>query len=211
MRPRATKGISLFLIQSSSSTADGSLGARMKSNPSGVRAQAGHARLADLHHDDGRQAARLGSSSARNRGMLCIVQMMHQAASASALKRRHCRRAYQQALAYAQERRQGRALVPKVRDGRHHRHPDVKRMLLQIARDDGGRPHHLLRHRRSMDVFGASRRTPRCAPTRPAGALLTPIAKALDRYRHEVAYLGVQIQRHGFYRGDPAPPSIIAA
>jgi len=45
------------------------------------RAQARHARLADLHHDHGRQGRcdRLSESARKNRGMLCMFTMMNQA------------------------------------------------------------------------------------------------------------------------------------
>ena len=56
--PAGTKGISLFLIPKFLVNADGSLGARNDIYPLRRRAQARHARLADLHHDDGRQGRR---------------------------------------------------------------------------------------------------------------------------------------------------------
>ena len=69
-----------------------------------------------------------------NRGMHCMFTMMNQARLAVGLEGVGIAdRAYQQALAFAQERRQGRAV------GRQERgsdpiivHPDVKRMLMQM-------------------------------------------------------------------------------
>ena len=52
--PPGTKGISLFLIPKFLVNADGSLGERNDIYASRRRAQARHACLADLHHDDGR-------------------------------------------------------------------------------------------------------------------------------------------------------------
>src|SRR6201986_5627402 len=70
----------------------------------------------------------------KNRGMLCMFTMMNQARLAVGLQGVGIAdRAYQQALAYAQERRQGRA-VGKPGNGSDPIivHPDVKRMLMQM-------------------------------------------------------------------------------
>src|SRR5258705_13420184 len=69
-----------------------------------------------------------------NRGMLCMFTMMNQARPGVGLESGGiAERAYQQALAFAQERRQGRA-VGKDGNGSDPIivHPDVKRMLSQM-------------------------------------------------------------------------------
>ena len=69
-----------------------------------------------------------------NRGMLCMFTMMNQARLGVGLEGVGIAdRAYQQALAFAQERSQGRAVG---KTGRRLDpiivHPDVKRMLMQM-------------------------------------------------------------------------------
>ena len=69
-----------------------------------------------------------------NRGMLCMFTMMNQARLGVGLEGVGIAdRATQQALAYAQERKQGRA-AGKKGDGLDPIivHPDVKRMLMQM-------------------------------------------------------------------------------
>src|SRR6202008_1489227 len=69
-----------------------------------------------------------------HRGMLCMFTMMNQARLSVGLEGVGLAdRAYQQALAYAQERKQGRA-VGKKDAGMDPIivHPDVKRMLMQM-------------------------------------------------------------------------------
>ncbi len=134
-----------------------------------------------------------------NRGMLCMFTMMNQARLGVGLEGVGIAdRAYQQALAFAQERRQGRA-VGNTGNGSDPIivHPDVKRMLMQMRALDGGGAHDLLRHRGGARYFGAGQRTRRPAALAAArGALLTPIAKAFSTdIGNEVTSLGVQI--HG--------------
>ena len=97
--------------------------------------------------------------------MRCMFTMMNQARLGVGLEGVGVAdRAYQQALAYAQERKQGRA-VGKKGDGSDPIivHPDVKRMLMQMRAHDRGRAHHLLCDR------GRDRRRPR-APSDAEGA-----------------------------------------
>ena len=81
--------------------------------------------------------------------MLCMFTMMNQARLGVGLEGVGIAdRAYQQALAFAQERKQGRA-VGKKGDGLDPIivHPDVKRMLMQMRAHDRRRALDLLRHR----------------------------------------------------------------
>src|SRR5271155_5335083 len=133
--PAGTKGISLFLIPKFMVNADGSLGARNDLYVSGVEHKLGmHAAptctMTMVDHG-GAIGYLIGEE---NRGMLCMFTMMNQACLAVGLQGVGIAdRAYQQALAFAQERRQGRAIGNKG-DGMDPiiAHPDVKRMLMQM-------------------------------------------------------------------------------
>src|SRR5882762_6330870 len=106
--PAGTKGISLFLIPKFLVNADGSLGARNDIYPSGVEHKLGmHASptcTMTMGDKGGATGYLIGEE---NRGMLCMFTMMNQARLGVGLEGVGIAdRAYQQALAYAQERRQ---------------------------------------------------------------------------------------------------------
>jgi hypothetical protein len=106
-------------------------------------------------------------------------------------------RAYQQALAYAQERRQGRA-VGKQGDGSDpiFVHPDVKRMLMQMRAMTAAARTICYATAVALDISGRAKDAQVRAAAAARGALLTPIAKAFSTdIGNEVAYLGVQV--HG--------------
>ncbi len=103
--------------------------------------------------------------------MRCMFTMMNQARLGVGLEGVGIAdRAYQQALAYAQDRRQGRA-VGKKGDGSDpiFVHPDVKRMLMQMrAMTAAARTICYATAWRSM--CPCAPRTPRCAPRPPRAA-----------------------------------------
>jgi hypothetical protein len=106
-------------------------------------------------------------------------------------------RAYQQALAFAQERKQGRA-IGKKDDGLDPIivHPDVKRMLMQMRALTAAARSICYATAVALDISVRARDAKVRAEAAARGALLTPIAKAFSTdIGNEVAYLGVQI--HG--------------
>jgi acyl-CoA dehydrogenase len=106
-------------------------------------------------------------------------------------------RAYQQALAYAQERRQGRALG-KAGDGSDPIlvHPDVKRMLMQMRALTAAARTICYATAVALDISVRATDAKVRSAAAARGALLTPIAKAFSTdIGNEVASLGVQI--HG--------------
>jgi len=187
--PAGTKGISLFLIPKFLVNADGSLGARNDIYPSGVEHKLGmHASptcTMTMGDHDGAIGYLIGEE---NRGMLCMFTMMNQARLGVGLEGVGIAdRAYQQALAFAQERRQGRA-AGKTGDGSDPIivHPDVKRMLMQMRALTAASRTICYATAVALDVATRAAR----------GALLTPIAKAFSTdIGNEVTSLGVQI--HG--------------
>jgi hypothetical protein len=106
-------------------------------------------------------------------------------------------RAYQQALAFAQERRQGRA-IGKKGDGLDAIivHPDVKRMLMQMRALTAAARTICYATAVALDVATRATDAKARGDAAARGALLTPIAKAFSTdIGNEVTSLGVQI--HG--------------
>jgi hypothetical protein len=133
-----------------------------------------------------------------NRGMLCMFTMMNQARLGVGLEGVGIAdRAYQQALAYAQERRQGRAVGAKGAGmDAIIVHPDVKRMLLQMRSLTAAARTICYATAVALDISVRAKDAGVRADAAARGALLTPIAKAFATdIGNEVAYLGVQI--HG--------------
>jgi hypothetical protein len=106
-------------------------------------------------------------------------------------------RAYQQALAYARERRQGRA-VGKSGEGSDPIivHPDVKRMLMQMRALTAAARSICYATAVALDISVRAKDAKTRAQAVARGALLTPIAKAFSTdIGNEVTSIGVQI--HG--------------
>ena len=110
--PAGTKGISLFLIPKFLVNADGSLGSRNDIYASGVEHKLGMHASPTCTMTMGDHGGAIGYLiGEENRGMQCMFTMMNQARLAVGLEGVGIAdRAYQQALAFAQERRQGRAV-----------------------------------------------------------------------------------------------------
>src|SRR3954465_3560286 len=197
--PPGTKGISLFLIPKFLVNPDGSLGARNDIYASGIEHKLGIHAAPTCTMTMGDKGGAIGYLiGEENRGMHCMFTMMNQARLAVGLEGVGIAdRAYQQALAFAQERRQGRA-VGKVGDGPDPIivHPDVKRMLMQMrALTAAARTIcYATAVALDMSVRATDAKTRGLAAAR--GALLTPIAKAFSTdIGNEVTSIGVQI--HG--------------
>src|SRR3954449_11953 len=116
--PPGTKGISLFLIPKFMVKPDGTLGARNDIYASGIEHKLGMDAAPTCTMTMGDKGGAIGYLiGEENRGMQCMFTMMNQARLAVGLEGVGIAdRAYQQALAFAQERRQGRA-VGKSGDG----------------------------------------------------------------------------------------------
>jgi acyl-CoA dehydrogenase len=197
--PAGTKGISLFLIPKFMVNADGSLGGRNDIYPSGIEHKLGMHASPTCTMTMGDHGGAIGYLiGEENQGMRCMFTMMNQARLGVGLEGVGIAdRAYQQALAFAQERKQGRALGKQgAGSDPIIVHPDVKRMLMQMRALTGAARTICYATAVALDV--ATRATDAKVRTEAAarGALLTPIAKAFSTdIGSEVAYLGVQI--HG--------------
>src|SRR3954471_24593 len=196
--PPGTKGISLFLVPKFLLNADGSPGQRNDARAHSIEHKLGiHASPTCTMVYGDRGGATGFLIGEENRGMACMFTMMNQARLSVALQGvAIAERATQQALAFARERRQGRAYGAPSGSSPIITHPDVKRMLLTMRA--------LTRAARAISYATAvaidrAQRSPDGAARSTAhdrASLLTPIAKAFSTdIGNEVASLGVQV--HG--------------
>ncbi|MEE4010755.1 acyl-CoA dehydrogenase [Roseibium sp. FZY0029] len=197
--PAGTKGISLFLVPKFLVNDDGSLGERNDVKVAGVEHKMGihgSPTCTMVYGDEGGAIGWLVGEE--NRGLACMFTMMNNARLAVGIQGLGvAERAYQHALAYALERKQGRA-PGDTGEGMSPiaRHPDIKRMLLgmktrtQVARAICYACAHAIDMSKvAEDEAGKTFWSERAS-------LLTPIAKALPTdFGVEVASLGIQI--HG--------------
>src|SRR6476620_6580493 len=132
--PPGTKGLSLFLVPKFLVNADGSLGRRNDARAHSIEHKLGiHASptCTMVYGDRGGATGFLVGEE--NHGMTCMFTMINQARLSVALQGvAIAERATQQALAYARERRQGRANGAPSGSSPIIAHPDVKRMLLTM-------------------------------------------------------------------------------
>ena len=195
--PAGNRGISLFLVPKFLVNADGSLGARNDVRAHSIEHKLGiHASptCTMVYGDRGGAVGYLIGEE--NRGLACMFTMMNLARLAVGLQGvAIAERATQQALAYARERRQGRA------DGASNAgpspiiaHPDVKRMLMTMRALTRAARCVCYATAGAIDRSHADGDAAKSANDR--AALLTPVAKAFATdIGVEVASLGVQV--HG--------------
>ncbi len=199
--PPGTRGLSLFLVPKFLVGDDGTLGERNDVRVAGVEHKMGihgSPTCTMIYGDEGGATGWLVGEE--NRGLACMFTMMNNARLAVGIQGLGvAERASQHALAYALDRKQGRAPGDAGANGDMSpiaRHPDIKRMLLgmrtrtQVSRAICYACAHAIDMSHVADdpdakTFWSER-----------ASLLTPIAKALPTdFGVEVASLGIQI--HG--------------
>ncbi|HYE42203.1 MAG TPA: acyl-CoA dehydrogenase [Caulobacteraceae bacterium] len=193
--PAGSKGISLFLAPKVLVNEDGSLGARNSFRPVGVEHKLGiHASPTCVMSYEGATAELVGQP---NQGLAHMFIMMNAARLAVGVEGVGiAERAFQQALGYALERRQGRSAWTGEASAPIFDHPDVRRMLaLGKAKIEAARGICL-----STAVAADLARTAASEEDRKRSKaredLFVPIAKAWSTdMACEVASLGVQV--HG--------------
>src|SRR6202045_2630511 len=196
--PPGTRGISLFLVPKFLVNADGSLGARNDLRCHSIEHKLGihgSPTCTMVYGDDGGAVGYLGGEE--NRGLACMFTMMNNARLAVGLQGVGiAERATQQALAFAQERRQGRASGASEPSSSIIAHADVRRMLLTMRALTWAARAICYATAAAID---RSHRAPDAAARQTAherASLLTPVAKAFSTdIGVEVASLGVQV--HG--------------
>jgi len=133
--PMGTRGISLFIVPKFLPNADGSLGAKNPVSCGSIEHKMGiHGNATCVMNYDGAKGFLIGEA---NKGLNAMFVMMNEARVGVANQGlAQSEVAYQNAVAYAKERLQGRALTgPKSPDKAADSilvHPDVRRMLLEI-------------------------------------------------------------------------------
>ena len=191
--PAGTKGISLFLVPKFFVNADGALSARNDVRAHSIEHKLGihgSPTCTMVYGDRGGAVGYLVGEE--NRGLACMFTMMNLARLSVGLQGVGiAETATQAALAYARERRQGRAVGAREAASAIIAHPDVKRMLLTMRA--------LTRAARLICYATAGAIDAEHAGDKAAGeraALLTPVAKAFSTDAGvAVASLGVQV--HG--------------
>jgi acyl-CoA dehydrogenase len=197
--PPGTRGISLFLVPKFLPDADGEAGARNDLHCTGVEHKLGIHGSPTCSISFGDKDGAIGWLVGEpNRGLNCMFTMMNSARLSVGLQGMAvAERATQQALAYAVERRQGRApgaagtgMSPIIE------HPDIRRTIATMrAMTNAARAICYM----TASALDRAHRLEDKAAAKAAGeraALLTPIAKAFSSdLGNEATSLGVQV--HG--------------
>ncbi len=195
--PAGTRGLSLFLAPKFLVNADGSLGARNDLRCAGIEHKLGiHGSptcVMAYGDNDGAKAWLIGEE---NRGLNAMFVMMNAARLAvGAQGVAIADRAYQQALTYARERRQGRGskadgMAPIIE------HPDVQRMLMTMKANVHAARGICCLTGVSLDLADHALTQDERTAAANRAALLTPIAKAFSTdIGDETTSIGVQV--HG--------------
>jgi alkylation response protein AidB-like acyl-CoA dehydrogenase len=196
--PAGTRGLTLFLAPKFLVNYDGSLGPRNDLRCAGIEHKLGiHASptcVMVYGDNEGAKAWRVGEE---NRGLAAMFVMMNAARLAVGTQGVAIgERAYQQALAYARERRQGRG--PNGGDGMAPiiAHADVQRMLMTMKANVQAARGVCHLTGVSLDLASHAETPAERQAAANRAALLTPIAKAFSSdIGDEAASLGVQV--HG--------------
>ncbi len=197
--PPGTRGISLFLVPKFLVNADGSLGERNDLACTGIEHKLGIHASPTCTMSYGEKAGATGYLVGEpHRGLVTMFIMMNAARLAVGIQGVGiAERATQLALAYAQERKQGRvAHIPD--DGMHAivHHPDVRRQLMMMKSLTAAARAICLATAGATDLSHRASDPDQREAAANRVALLTPIAKAFSTdIGCEVASLGVQI--HG--------------
>ena len=193
--PPGTKGVSLFVAPKRLVNADGSLGAANHLKPGGIEHKLGiHGSPTCVMLYEGARAELVGEE---NRGLAHMFTMMNAARLQVGTQGvAIAERAYQAALAYALERKQGRSVWTRDYPARLYDLPDIRRtLMLMKAHIEAGRG-LCLSTAIAADVSKHAGDEKARAAAKLREELLTPIAKGWSTDMGvEVASLGVQV--HG--------------
>jgi alkylation response protein AidB-like acyl-CoA dehydrogenase len=197
--PPGTKGISLFLVPKYFVNDDGSLG------------EANDVRCVSIEHKMGLRASPTcvmsfgdeGGATGwlvgeEHQGMRVMFTMMNNARLAVGLEGVGLsERAYQQALAFAHERRQGRAPgADPSTPSAIVEHPDVQRMLLDMRASTSAIRALCYRNAAAIDRASAAATEEERTEADQLAALLTPLSKAWSTdLACEITSIGIQV--HG--------------
>jgi alkylation response protein AidB-like acyl-CoA dehydrogenase len=197
--PPGTKGISLFLVPKFLVNGDGSLGARNDVYAAKLEHKLGIHGSPTAVMNFGDKGGAIGWIVGEpNKGLFAMFTMMNEARIGVGTQGVGiAERAFQQALAYAQDRKQGTTdeagpggSVPIIA------HPDIKRMLLNMKVKTSAARAICYRTAVAMDLAHHAPDTGERSRALAEAALLTPVAKAFSTDMGvEVASKGIQV--HG--------------
>ncbi len=196
--PPGTKGISLFLVPKFLLKADGTPGPRNDLRCASIEHKLGiHASPTCVMVYGDNEGATGYLVGEENKGLACMFTMMNLARLGVGVEGvAIAERAYQQALGYARERRQGKAETSASVPAPIIEHPDVKRMLLTMRALTAASRAICLKN---ADAIDRSRHMESQLDREHAAEeanLLTPVAKAFSTDSGiDVASLGIQV--HG--------------
>jgi alkylation response protein AidB-like acyl-CoA dehydrogenase len=197
--PPGTKGISCFIVPKRLVNADGSLGETNDISCVSIEHKMGITASPTCVLSYGDRGGAVGYLiGEENRGMAYMFTMMNQARLSVGVEAMAiAERAYQQALRYAQERRQGRAPgAPAGQASPIIDHPDVKRMLATMKATIEAMRRLMYWNAEAIDLAARSTDPDERQEAADLAALLTPMSKAWGTDMGiEVASLAVQV--HG--------------
>ncbi len=205
--PPGTKGISLFIVPKFLVNDDGSIGERNSVTTVSIEHKLGiHGSPTCVMSYDGAVGYLIGDV---HRGMRYMFTMMNDARLHVGIEGLGiAERAYQQSLAYAQERKQGRAVgAPKGESSAIIEHPDVRHMLLQMKTRIEAMRGLMYANAAALDVaeHHSDEAARRSASNR--AALLTPLSKGWGTDQGVlIASLGVQIHGGGGFIEETGAP-----
>ena len=199
--PAGTKGISLFLVPKYLVNDDGSLGERNDVECIGLEEKLGiHGSPTCVMAYGEKGGAKGYLIGQENRGLNCMFTMMNNARLLVGIQGvAVAERAYQHALAYAKDRKQGRKVGSQLAPGEMDPiidHADVRRMLMSMKGLAAAARGICYANAVAIDLSHKGKSEEEKAAGKARADLLTPIAKAWSTDAGvEAASIGVQV--HG--------------
>ncbi|WP_019833105.1 acyl-CoA dehydrogenase C-terminal domain-containing protein [Sphingomonas sp. PR090111-T3T-6A] len=203
--PEGSKGISLFIVPKFPPDAEGNPGTRNAVSCGSIEEKMGiHANSTCVMNYDGATGWLLGEE---NKGLAAMFIMMNAARLGVGLQGLGiAETAYQNAVAYAKERRQGRALTGPAEPDKPADtlfvHPDVRRMLMEAKSS--------LEAARALVLWGAlqvdlSHKAPEAADREAADELISLVTPVIKGYLTDLGYeIATKAQQvfggHGYIR-----------
>jgi alkylation response protein AidB-like acyl-CoA dehydrogenase len=198
--PAGTKGISLFIVPKFLVNADGSLGDKNDVHCVSIEHKMGikASPTCVLSYGESGEGAVGYIVGEENRGMAYMFTMMNQARLSVGIEGMAlAERAYQQALEFSQQRRQGRAPgAPAGESSPIIDHPDVKRMLVTMKSTIEALRRMLYWNAQCLDLAAHHPDADVRKEADDIAALLTPLSKGWGTDM-SVELTGIAVQVHG--------------
>ena len=204
--PDNVKGISLFVVPKFLVNEDGSLGDRNRVSCGAIEKKMGiHGNATCVMNYDGAKGWLVGEPEKGLQAMFIMMNAARLGVGLQGLAQGEV--AYQNAVHYARERRQGRALKEDARDPGAKAdplfvHPDVRRMLMQMRAWNEGARALLLWGSLQVDLMRRSQSEEERQSAEDLVSLLTPVIKGyITDKGFEAAVLAQQVfGGHGYIR-----------